>query len=191
MQILNRIDPGLKRVIDGYVVNFLSSNYWKVHHIMEWDDAFQEAMFTLLVVEKRLIKSEKDVTLVTPQQYMACFKTCWTRHFITLSNKDTKYQAVVKESEFNSLDDDSNQFNIESLLSDDNVGYIEILIEQAPSEVREVLNLLLHAPKEILDAVASSLKKDVTSNSVLCRLLGHNPNKVDLLKLTENYFNNL
>ena len=191
MQILNRIDPGLKKVIDGYVINFLASNYWKVRNIMEWDDAFQEAMFTLIVVEKRLIKSEKDATLLTPQQYMACFKTCWTRHFITLSNKDTKYQAMVKETEFSSMDDEENSFNIENLVSDENVGYIELLIEQAPSEVREVLNLLLNAPKEILDAVALALKKDVTSNSVLCRLLGKDPSKINVVKLTESYFDNI
>lgn len=191
MQILNRVDPDLKRILDGYIQNFLKLHYWKVAHSLEWDDAIQEAWMQQVYMEKRLLKSGKDSTIVTPQQYMACFKTCWSRHFITLSNKDTKYKVVQTESEFSKDSDEDVNILISDLMTDDNVGYIEIMIEQAPSEVREVINLLLNAPKEILDAVAVSLKKDVTSNSVLCRLLGHDPQKVDVVKLTENYFSNL
>ena len=190
MKLLYKIDPKLKNVLDGYITNFLRSNYWRVENIMEWDDAFQEAYFTILIMEKRLFKHGKDVTIETPQQYMACFKTCWQRHFHTLSNRDTKYKSVKTESSFNNIDDEELLFSVSNLLTDDNVGYMELVLEQAPSEVKAVFNLLLNAPKEVLESVSLALKKDITSNIVLCRLLGYDSKQVNIVETTKKYLSN-
>ena len=190
--ILEKIDPKLSNIIKGYVKNFLKSNFWKVKNIMELDDAEQEAQVMLLFMEKRLLKSGKDSTIVTPQQYMATFKTCWGRHFDTLSNRDTSYKRVATESSLIDFESESDtSFSIEDLFTDDNMGFMECVLEEAPSEVKAVLNLLMNAPKEVLDAVAASLQKDVSSNTVLCRLLGYDSKEVNVVKLTKHYFSDL
>ena len=186
--ILQRIDPKLHSVIEGYLNNFLKQNYWKVANIMDWEDALQEGWYTLCIMEKRLTANHKDLTIHTPSQYMACFKTCWTRHFITLSNKDTKYKVVSTESDFNLVTEDGElAFRISDELSDDELGYIECVIEQAPSEVQAVLNLIFKAPVEVLDALSKAFRKDVLNNQVLCSALGYDPNEIDLTKETFEY----
>lgn len=192
MKILKRVDPGLYKIIEGYLYNFLKQHYWKVSTIMEWDDALQEGWYTLCIMEKRLTSSHKDITIETPSQYMACFKICWSRHFITLSNRDTKYKVVATESDFGNPDSESEiDFLLSDLVTDVDLGYIECVLEQAPSEVQAVLNLIFKAPKEVLEALSKAFKKDVLSNQVLCSALGFDPNQVDLTEETFKYLSNL
>lgn len=187
--IIDRIDPNLFNIIRGYVKNFLRTNYWRVENILEWEDAEQEAMFLLVIMEKRLIKNGKDATIVTPQQYMAFFKMAFINHFNTLSKRDTRYKCVITESSFNN--DDEDDFLISDCIEDTNVGFLECVADQAPSEVKAVLNLILNAPKELLEAVSMALNKDLMDNSVLCRLLDYDPKEVNVVELTKTYFNNL
>ncbi len=188
--ILDRVDPTLLSTIKGYVRNFSRLNLWRVENIMDQDDVMQEAMFTLLIMEKRLIEHGKDSTILTPKQYMAFFKMSFSNHFHTLSIRDTRYKRMKTESSFYQETDEENYFSISDLVSDDNIGFIEVLVEQAPSEVKAVLNLLFNAPKELLESASIALKKDITDNTVLCRLLGFDPKETNLVNLTKEYLNN-
>ena len=72
-----------------------------------------------------------------------------------------------------------------------NDGELSLMIEQAPSDIKLVLQLLLTAPVEVLDMFASVWKKkgryNDFGNKHLCEILGL-PDKTDIVGKINSYF---
>lgn len=175
--------------IEGYVKNHLRKNFWRVQRTMEYEDCLQESK--LLFCE---LKAKYPV-VDTPQWFMSLFKTSWFHHFSDLANSDTKIRTVRLSSDF-TVDEDSDGFDFiaSSIVGDsDNVGIMEVMVRQAPSEVRMVISLFLNAPSELLDLVATACRKRgkgsprSKENKMLCQMLGISPS-TDLLGTVHDYF---
>jgi len=176
--------------IEGYVINFLQKNYWRVKNYFDYEDAVQEARYTFTLLLRRM---ERNNSLIENAKHlMSLFKSAWTRHFHTLSNRDTK-RIDFAISNYTTEDHDDwilDSINLDA--SSHNLGYLEVVIDQAPKEVRQVLNLLLTAPKEMLGMAVESWgnnnkRNSTITNEFLCRMLGYNHKEIDLIKNVRNY----
>ena len=177
--------------IEGYVKNFLRKNQWKVQHILDFEDCVSEAKLTYVRLIRRLEKNNCKVK--NAKHFMALFKTAWGRYFIDLAHKDSKKKETPFREFATEENDDwllDSEFMSEYSI---NTGYFEVLLQQAPTEVKQVLDLLLDAPKDALvDASTawSSNAKDTTilGNAFLCRMLGYNASEVNLVAKVKLYF---
>lgn len=125
----------------------------------------------------------------TPQWFMSLFKKTLSRRFINLSKKDTARQAEITFSDL--LGDDG---SVETLHRgvDYNYGMLLVMIEEAPEEVRSVINLMFDCPREVMDMLISqwtpSGHRGTYQNRFLCEMLGKDPDQVDLVELCKDYF---
>lgn len=181
--------PSFTGSIEGYTKNFIKANIWKVDKLYDYDDILQEAREQFLRTIKRM--NANGDTIQNEKHMMALYKTSFSRHFITLCNKATKVSVEQNMSGF-SMDSET-ALDFEALIgSDENGGYLECLVDQAPKEVQQVFNLLLNTPTEVLDiaikAWNSQNKKGAgIGNNFLCKMLGYDPTKVNLVDTVKNY----
>lgn len=183
-----RYVPKFEGAIEGYVVNFLRTNFWRVQGSMEFQDCMQEAHCLFL----RL--ADRYGVLDTPQHFMGLFKRAWHNHFTDLSNTDTKLRAEVSESSLLLESEDGMTYIglVERLVGEtDCTGYLAVMLQQAPADVRTVLSFFVAAPQDLVDSAFASWRKSKRKkeggNNMLCQLLGFAPG-TDILSRVADYF---
>lgn len=175
--------PEFKGAIEGYVVNTLAREHWRIQRTHDWDDAMQEAhvVFLKLVAKYPLMD--------TPQHFMALFKTSWSRHLTDLGHKATVARALVSEN--SAEDEDGQTHSRESIGETENAGLLALMVSQAPAEVTSVLALFMNAPTEILELAMSAWRSRghyrPEGEAFVCRALGLPPGSQPLRQLIE-YF---
>lgn len=172
--------PDWKGPIEGYVVNYLTREHWKIARTCPRDDAMQEAYCVFLRVKRKYPK------LDAPQHFMALFKTAWYRQFTDLANIDTA-DRITCQMPVNEAGE-----TYDPVGECDNDGFLAITIAQAPREVQMVLALFLNAPQELVEAAlgswrADARRKDGGESRHLNRLLGL-PLEQDTLGRVAAYF---
>lgn len=176
--------PEFKGAIEGWVVNHMRSNYWRVASTIEREDVMQEAYVVFLRVKRRYPAVEG------PKHFMSLFKMAWVNQFTDLANEDTARRAEVPMPSRRT--DDGDEIAYEPVGELANAGELGVALSQAPSEVKAVLQLFLNAPQEILELALGSWqygdkRRRATASSRVCRLLGL-PETLDVMKITEEYF---
>lgn len=166
-----------KGAVEGYVVNFLTRNYWRVQGSMDRDDVMQESYWVYLRVARKYPDVES-------KHLMALFKTAWGNHFTDLALGNTE-----KMKEETILDDPSSTTEVVGEV--ENTGFLSILVQQAPSEVKQVLSLFLHAPTEVyalfFDVNQREYNRYKNRNRTINRLLGFEKNR-DIMGEVKAYF---
>lgn len=169
-----------KGPIEGYVVNHMAKNYWRVERSMSQLEVLQEAW---LIFNK--CSNHYADTVTEPQHFMALFKTAWERRFTTLTLIDTKHRHASINT------DDGDAVDVETPGDLDNDGYLRVMISQAPREVSMVLSLFLNAPVELLDLAVAAWKDNgkrcAGGNAHVAKLLGM-PADSKPLDAVEDYF---
>jgi hypothetical protein len=170
-------NPKWEGFIEGYVVNFLKKNFWRVSEYMEYQDCLQEAHCVFLRLKR------KYGNMDSPRHFMALYKVSWINEFNDLSTSANKYKTRYCLLEENEEEIDQ--------VEQDNDGRLSIMMEQAPSDVKIVLQLMLTAPVEVLDMFASMWKSKGNGkefgNKHLCEILGL-PQKTDIVGKINSYF---
>lgn len=136
--------PVFKGPIEGWVVNYTRPMFWRVESIMEWKDVMQEAYIVFMRC------AAKYPVVDTPQHFMTLFKRAWVNEYHDLSNEATRLRLFV--SDHKELDE-GESLPVEQVGETDNGGFLAVALRQAPEEVRRVINLMLHAPQEMLDII--------------------------------------
>ncbi|UNA00825.1 hypothetical protein ZHS_69 [Edwardsiella phage vB_EpM_ZHS] len=177
-------EPVFKGPIEGFVVNSLKTNFWRIEASCTMDDAMQEARCAFLRVAHKYPGVEAP-------QFMALFKMAWHNKLTDLANDDTKLRAMVPllaRSEQESYDSD---YAVELVGDLDNDGALGVAIRQAPREVQAVVNLFLQAPQEILDLAlrgwSAKGRRKTDGSKRICRLLGLDEG-MDVMQLVEDHF---
>ena len=176
--------PKFEGPIEGYVVNYMKLNFWRIQTVFTMDELMQEARITFLYLKS------KYPNIDTPEWFMAVFKTAFKRKIDTWSVRDAKRRKP--ETCFSDAFDGDSE--IESLVVgvDHNYGFLAVMIEEAPEEVLSVLSLMLNCPRELFDLMIdmwrSKGKKKEHGNEFLCEVLGYDSEKVDLVKAVKEYF---
>lgn len=186
-----KYQPEFKGPIEGYVVNSLKTNRWRIEASMTHDDAMQEAFIVFLRVATKYPGVEA-------KHFMALYKRAWHNQLNDLATKDTELRALIPLTRLgkNEAGDSSagERFDYEPVGETDNEGALGVLVRQAPREVQAVLNLFLSAPQEILDLALSGWtnrdRRTKTGGSErICKLLGL-PKNLDVLAMVEEHFGN-
>lgn len=175
--------PEFSGPIEGWTVNFMKKNYWRVERTQTRDDVLQEARLVFLRCKQRYAEVE------TPQHFMALYKRAWANEFTDLANADTASRVLVQPQTYRT---ESGEQLVEQSGDTDNDGTLSVMLRQAPAEVTMVLNLFLSAPQEILDLALGSWKgRDkrcrTGGSKRICKMLGLPP-ELDVLKVVEDYF---
>lgn len=169
-------------IVRPYVINHLKKHYWKLESYMEWEDALAEAQLQFIRTIRRL--QNRQCQVENEKHLMSLFKTSWSNHFITLANKATKERFIT-------ITEDVEQQNIQfdTLVSElDNTGLIQQLLHKAPSDVKQVLHILLNAPDDLIVLLQNSFHENPDlCNMILCKLLNKNPS-INLIKTTLDHF---
>jgi hypothetical protein len=170
------------------VVNTITANLWRLDGYYSFDDLYQEAYVLFLELSHVYADSVDNA-----KWFMSLFSTSYVRRIHTLSTKAYRTRGMVRDSDFAA--NESDESFLESIVGDlQNDGELEAHLERMPSEVSQVVQLLLNAPREILDlaesAWRSSGRKKVYGNQFLCSLLGKNPKHVDLVGAVKRFFSN-
>lgn len=176
----NSYEPIFKGPIEGFVVNSLKTNFWRIEASCTMDDALQEARCAFLRVAHKYPGVEAP-------QFMALFKMAWHNKLTDLANDDTKLRAMVP---LLARSEDSD-YEVDTVGELDNEGALGVAIRQAPKEVQAVINLFLSAPQEILDLAlrgwSAKGRRKTDGSRRICRLLGLDEN-LDVLALVEDHF---
>lgn len=169
--------------IAGWVKNHMKANFWRCERVSSREDYLQDAYVVFLRCAARYPDMD------TPEHFMALFQRSWSNHVNDLSNKAT---ARKREVVLDRLPTSGDERAWEPAGDSNNDGELAVMLRQAPSEVKQVLNLFLNAPQELLDlALASWRGKDkrcrAGGSKKVCQLLGL-PEDMDVMQRVADYF---
>jgi len=172
-------------VIEGFVINFINKNKWKLSNLHEFEDLYQEAYRIFLETFDRYIDRVEN-----EKHFMQLYKMCLGSWWIDEAKRNSKYKNVMIQS--HTISDEQETDMITNLIGDlDNEGYLDELIRTAPDDVKQVLSILLETPKDVMDLALTKWKsKGKTKplgNQFLCNILSINHEKVDLVKKTTDF----
>lgn len=176
--------PEFKGEIEGYVVNSIARQAWRVAPLHDHEDLKQEAFIVFMRCAARY------PILDEAKHFMALFKVAWANHLNDLSRKASR----VRETQVLEADRaiDPAERALDEIGDLDNDGKLRTMIRQAPREILLVLNLFLNAPTELLDLATraweqSNRKAPGADNVMVSRLLGLDPTE-NVLQRTHDYF---
>ena len=178
-----KADPLLDAGMRGLIVNMATRNYWRVCAWYDLEDLIQDGYLCYTRVRRRYPKV-KEVRHLT-----ALFKTTFSRHIIDLAN-DKREQQEVCVSQI-AADDSDGTAELETML-----GFCEgeqtamVLLRSMPAELRQLWRFLrsqdgrdkLCQPRLKVGGVRE------TTNEHLCRLLGLDPEVVNLPEMARLHF---
>lgn len=168
-----------KGPVEGYVVNYLHGQHWRVQSTLTHLECLQEAY----IVYDTCVRTYPDVE---PRHFMALFKTSWHRRFTDLSVADTRSRATG----LTLCTEDGAALDVVGEL--DNQGFLKTMIRQAPTEIKQVLSLLADCPSELLDLALAGWRqqghRQKGGNSQVCAFLGLPPDSRPL-DAVYDYFN--
>ena len=177
--------PQWKGPIEGYAVNYITLNLWRVQASCEHADLLQDAW----LVYDRCAKKYPDMD--TPQHFMALFKRALANHVNDLANRDSATRALIVPITERKDEEGADIELREHVGEMDNDGMLRVIVRQAPAEVMLVLQLFLNAPAELVEMALSSWNPDSNRRNQgserLNRLLGL-PTDFDSVGTVRAYF---
>lgn len=178
-------DARWEGVFEAYTASYVHKNLWRLRRTCDEDDAMQEARIVFL----RCARQYKDA-VDNAAWFMSLYKRSLAARFADLATKDGHVRSVG-ELMCDVIDDTEGGVMLEPIGETANEGELAVLVAQAPSEVREVLALLLNAPIEIMELAAgawrSKGRKSAFGNAMLNMLLGR-PAEHPTLERVRDYF---
>ena len=174
-------DKGLK----GWMVRYARANMWRVPAYYTLEDLIQDGYVQFYRCCHRYGATE-------PRHFMALFKRCYSNHITDLANERTATKAETSLSDLGVVDDTA---FYERAAGQDDLSAIATLLVGAPKEVVDVLRMFTtdaaRALREPYDQGGRRKRGQVhareTTNERWCRLLGYDPNEVDLPDLVRSF----
>ncbi len=179
--------PQFDGAISGWAVNYIKRNYWRVASRHEFEDLIQEAW---IIFDK--VRDNYPHVNNAPQ-FFCLFRTAFTNHIHDLAiNSTSERNLVVDISE----EDLSYEDILANIMGDcPNAGFANVLFKQAPRELKLLLRSMFDDAKRDLFLQKMKrrdpghrLSERETTNQYWCRIVGLDPNKVDLVDLLHEHF---
>lgn len=175
--------------IKGFSINFIHKNKWRLKGYLNSEDILFEAYKIYAECLERY-GSKVD----SPEWFMSLFKTSFINYF----NAASTYATFLER--FYSMEDLIENFDLQKQINfdmnkyigvDRNLGELMVKISQAPEDVINVIEFLLNDSDEnnaFEEVWKNQGKKKIGGNEYICRALGFNPKKVDLVSMVYDYF---
>lgn len=183
--------PEWKGPIEGFVVNTIKRNFWRLKKSYQFEDLFQEAYLLFLELEKRYSGKVDN-----PRWFMSLYSRSLINRITDFANETTKLQAETALSEAVPKTNGKEKIAKEDardMIPGElrNEGELISLLDSAPGEIASVLNVLLGAPTEFLELLTASWRvqrrKNECGNKFLCALVGYNPKHIDIESQIKEY----
>lgn len=183
-----KADPLLDAGMRGLIVNMATRNYWRVAAWYDLEDLIQDGYLCYAKV-RHAYRKKIRAGEIRQAHFTALFKTTFHRHIIDLSN-DKRESKEVCVSQIASPDSDGST-ELETLL-----GSVEgeqtamVLLRSMPTELRQLWRFL--RSQDGRDKLRQPRRKEggvrETTNEHLCRLLGMDPEIVNLEDMARQHF---
>ncbi|MCK5235424.1 MAG: hypothetical protein KAR06_00450 [Deltaproteobacteria bacterium] len=162
-------------VFENYAKKYIARNLWKYQRMgYEFEDLLQESWIAF----DKCLDTYGD-SIDEQKHLMSLFKMTLHNLFYDIAKKASAEKKAVVEGEI--LEEVHGGIQGDGLLS--------IYLKEAPKEVRDVLHIIFSLPRETASHLGLNKKhkKGIMTNQALCKMLGYNPNKINLMKEVENY----
>ena len=170
-----------KGVVEGYTKNQATKfmrNFNKTA-LYELEDLMQEGYLLYM----KVIEKYKEIS--EPKHLMSLYKSALKNRFSEVANE------LLEVSRFMYIDtsDEESENVVATLPSSDSTEF-RTLLSTAPTEVKDLLFLIFDTPQEYLEVLGLNKKRrrGFQNNPLVCKLLGYNPAKVNLVKNFKEYF---
>ena len=181
----NSVVPPFEGMIEAYTKKYVHKHWWRLENHFSYEDLMQEAYCVYLKCLRRY-----EHVVDTPQWFMSLYQRSLTNRINDLSLEETALNQTVSTC----MGDGESSFDfISELLPGDleNEAFTQILMEQAPEELKKVINFIDNAPQDliqkVLDAWSTQGKKKSLGTTHLCMLLGISSD-FDIKKAAHDYF---
>jgi hypothetical protein len=171
---MKEMDAGMR----AWAVGYAKKNFWRVPEYLEFKDLLQFAEEAFYETRHRYPDA------VEPAHVMSLFKLVYRSRIEDLARAATKQ---VDQAAGDIVAEDWRHF----ALQDFDTSELQIFSQQAPKEVRALLALMCKDEgREALraDPVRKDSGSRETLNERFCKLLGLDPSKVDVVRMTKDYF---
>lgn len=180
-------EPQWEGAIAGYAHNYCARNYWRVASFMDYEDMIQESYIKYLQCVRKYPR------VVEPQHFMRLFQVALMNHFNTLSNKASEAGDRVDSVQYDP-DEGEERSIFDNMVGDvKHNGDLAVAYSQMPQEARQCLLLMLDDDEGVFRQrrkkreLRRGLWKRETTNQFWCRIIGADPNKVDLPNVFRKY----
>lgn len=180
-------EPQWEGAIEGWARKYARRNYWRVAKIMDFEDLMQDAYV------KYLQCCQKYPGVNTPQWFMRLFQTAFHNHIHTLSSKQSSMGERVETIRTEEGEHDS-EYIVDNVVGEvTNSGRLAVLLDQMPEEARElVISMATDDPGKFRqERIRCELKRGLTiretTNEYWCRIMGYDPDEVDLPTVLRTY----
>lgn len=162
----HRLDAGIR----GWLVNTAKKNLWRVPPWYDLNDLIQEGY---ICYSNCNLKYGRDLT---PSHFMALVKVSYIHQLHDLANLRTRNAAELM------LPLDSPAFS--RAVPEESTFFT--LLKQLPGELQELITILLNDAKDI--PMLREGRDRETTNEYLCRLIGVDPEYVNLQTVFREHF---
>lgn len=182
---LELVTPLSDAGVRGLIVNTAKRNLWKVANWYELEDLVQDGVMIWLKVRGHYYpKGVTDIKHLT-----SLFKTSFSRHIIDLA-AEKRYGEELAISQFIGPDSDGTH-EWETLLGvQQETATVAVLLHSAPAELKALWRFL--TSEDGRERLRGRYQKKggvkETTNEFLCRLLGLDPEMVNLEKIARQHF---
>ena len=166
------------RCVTGWIAKTARAQLWRVAGHMDLDDLLQDGLELYLICQKRRKPNFNE------REFMEYFKTAYRNHITDLSNK----RSAVPEVRASELvtDEDGDEWNWEDALGGVPAEALTLsIINSAPLLIRRVIELF--TTDEGREKLAEKAPARESLNQTLCRILGQDAGRIDLVGMTRTY----
>jgi hypothetical protein len=168
---LRRFNYVLEGNIKGAALNFARKNYWRVKHLMDWEDYWQEIEILFL-----LVKDKYRFKVKNQAHFMALFLSTlrnWTSRVAT--QRVGEKRTVTLSSMVMEQDEGSSEEELLDAITrryEPCVGEFAVKMSEAPKEILSFLNLLMNLPKEFLSIFEGNRRNGLPSREEMELMMG-------------------
>lgn len=166
--------PEWQGPIEGFAVNYMNRNLWRVEPEHDFDDLMQDAYLYFLIC----CQSYPNVS--EAKHFMALFRVCLFNHMCYLSSTRSKRREYFAY--------DIDEAGVDKFAGRTKVQEeceIRLLMEEAPQAVQALLESLEGMDKPMKFKKSKGIRE--TTNEFLCRIVGFNPAVTDMRTIFESW----
>jgi hypothetical protein len=147
-RIRSRFTPTWEGSVEGWVVNYINAQLWRVRPHMDFDDMYQEAFLCFALC------AEHYPLVVDPPHFMSLFKRAFVNRVTGMSNRRTKDRAFSydENSELGGPPTSSGDLlaRQQKMCPEMMGAELEMLIADAPTPIQDLVATVMEAPDELL-----------------------------------------
>lgn len=168
--------------LEGWTVNFLCKNKWRLKDIVSKEEVLKDAYRIYLdCMERYAAKVDNE------KWFFSLYRTCFINYFHSVSTYVT-FLNDMESLEVLLENDPDLEYNLEVNY---NLGELMCKMEELPPEIKKIIDFVINTTSsgnEFEITWKAQGKKKAFGNEYICKALGYNHRKVDVIAMVYDYF---